>query len=614
MSRDRQWFSGAMSLLIPLKFDGSMVEWADGTLRLPHSTRYPVYIAEESPWLIEPLRAISDPAVRRVDVRGPAGSAKSLLGEMHIAWCVSNEPGMYYYVHQTDEAGTDAMEDRIYPMLEANEALAKKLPTDRHKKRISKVLFPAMSLYCVGANLSAAQSKRVKYLTMEEPHLYKPGIQTAFMKRVEGVRNSKIVTLSTGSVLGDESDAQFQDGTCEEWQVPCQFCNQFQQLTDSKDRLIFERNSETIDENGQFNWQRILPTVRYNCEHCGMDWPNTPESRREQAQRGRYVATNTNAPAHHRSFHYEATAIHYFELSALLMEKMKSSYAAAAGQTEPLRDYMQKRRAMAWDESPSDSENDHDFNRIKGEYLKGDIFDGELTRFLTIDNQAGKASRGEGAHRWFTCRAWGQGESRLIDEGRITTWEELEEKRIALGVEPARTLVDIAFDTIAVQEVCVRYGWTGLWGDNTNKESFPHHEDANGQRVIRKYPFSTVNIGHVGIGKGGINRQARYFFWCQQPIKSMYHRMRSGLSSYRMTCAKDISDAYKKQTSVEFKRQIIGKSGEKKWMWTVGKGKENHLLDCDQMNLVAALLDSRIRLILNSQQEETNEIQEEIKP
>ena len=595
---DRGWLAEMLYGMVPERFAGSMVEYFDGTLRLPHSTRYPVYIAEESPWLIEPMRAANDPAIKRVDVRGPAGAAKSLIGEMHIAWCVDNDPGLYYYVHQSDPDGVDAMEDRILPMLQANDFLAKRLPNDRHKQRIAKIAFPHMSLYCVGANMSAAQSKRVKFLTMEEPHMYKPGMMSAFEKRCEGVRNAKILTLSTGSVLGDESDNAFQSGTCEEWQVPCPHCRQFQRMTDGRDRLIYTQGEKTKDENGQYNWKDILPTVRYNCEHCGQDWPADEASRRAQAQQGRYEATNPNAPEWHRSFHWEAAAVHYFPLGSLLMEKLKASYAAKAGQIEPLRDYIQKRRALAWDESPTDADGDLNFERMKGAYLKGDPFEGEICRFLTIDNQAGRASKGEGAHRWYVCRAYGEKEARIIDEGRITTWEELEEKRIALNVEPGRTLVDIAFDTMAVQEVIVRYGWTGLWGDNTNRRDFPHHEMANGQRITRKYPFSPVNVGHVGIGTDKTRRQARYFFWAQQPIKSMYHRLRSGLATYRFTVPQDVSSEYQKQTAVEFKRQEVNRDGSKKWTWTVMKGKANHLLDCEQMNLVAAMLDARLRAVL----------------
>jgi len=596
---ETQYLHSLAVKLLPEKFGGSMVEYFDGTLRLPYSTRYPVYVAEESPWLIEPLRAVSDPSIRRVDVRGPAGCAKSLIGEMLIAWCVKFESGLLYYVHQSDPDGADAMEDRIYPMIHDNDFLSDLLPADRHKARNSKIVFPHMSLYCVGANMSAAQSKRVKTLIMEEPHMYRPGMMSAFEKRCEGVKNPRIVTLSTGGIVGDESDASFMAGTQEEWLVPCPHCNSFQSMNDDKDRLRFDRTKETVGEDGnQFNWNAIIPTVRYNCETCGMDWPTDEDSRREQSRLGRYEARNPNAPDNHRSFHLGAESVHYFPLHQLLMEKLKASYAAKCGQIEPLKDYIQKRRAQAWDDSPSEEESTHDFERMKGQYLLGDPHEGEITRFLTVDNQAGKASKGEGAHRWYVCRSFAPGESRVIAEGRVKTWEELEDLRIKLGVLPQRTLVDIGFDTVSVQEVLCRYGWYGLWGDTTNKESFPHREMWNGKPVIRHYPFSTVMVGHVNIGKEGPLRQARYFWWCNQPIKNYYHRLKSGLSNYRWTVAQNISTDYQKHTSAEFKRQSITKAGLKKWEWATMKGRDNHLLDCDQMCLVAAMLDPNLRLLM----------------
>ena len=269
------------SLIVPFE-DRTILEWADGNLKLPQSVRYPVFLAEEANWLSEPLRAISDPNVKRVDIRGPAGSAKSLIGEIHIAYVIENDPGFYYYVWQTDDDAKDAMEDRVVPMLEGNDALFRLLPTDRAKKRIQKITFFNMPLYAVGANESAAQSKRVKYLTMEEPHMYRPGMMRAFEKRIEGVKNPKIITLSTGSVIGDESDEAFNSGSCEEWEVPCPHCNQFQKMTDARDRLKSDRDEKTIDKDGNFIWHKLLETVRYNCEHCGMDWPKDQTFRRNQ--------------------------------------------------------------------------------------------------------------------------------------------------------------------------------------------------------------------------------------------------------------------------------------------------------------------------------------------
>lgn len=598
--------------LITTPFEGDMVEWADGTLKIPYSVRYPIFLAGESPWLLGPMRAISDPKVKRVDVRMPAGAAKSLIGEVMIAYTISEDPGMLYYVWQTDDDAKDAMEDRISPMIEANDFLSVKLPVDRNKKRAVKIAFPHMSLYAVGANLSAAQSKRVKRLIMEEPHLYGPGMMTAFEKRVEGVDDYKIVTLSTGSVIGDESDESFNSGSVERWQVPCPHCGTFQAMNDGKDRLKADINEETCDDQGEYDWNKILPTVRYNCEQCGQDWPTDNEFRRMQAKQGKYVATNPNAPENHRSFHMAAPSVHYFPLSKILMEKLKASFSARRGALEPLKDYVQKRNADAWDESPVDSDTDAAFERSKGEYLMGEPFDGEIARFLTIDNQAGRASKGQGAHRWLVCRAFGPMECRTIWAGRLTSWEECEEKRIELGVEPARTLVDMAYDAPAVQEICVRYGWQGLWGDNTSKRSFPHHETIliNGQpqRITRKLPYSPPNLGHAGFGKAGVKRQARYFFWCQNPIKDMWHRLKGGMSTYRWTVAQDIPDEYKKHCSVEFKKLVVvKKTGRKEWVYFTPDKKDDHLGDCDQMCLVAGIMDPRIRELLWSSQDEEPE-------
>ena len=602
MSDQTAWARKTLADLVVIPHKGDIVSWADGKLRIPYSVRSPIYIASESPWLIEPMKALSDPKVRRVDVRMPAGAAKSLIGEIHIAHSIAESNGLYYYVWQTDDDGKDAMEDRIYPMIEANECTSNRLPADRHKKRVDKIVFPHMSLYSVGANMSAAQSKRVRFLTMEEPHLYKNGMMTAFQKRVEGCEDYKILTLSTGSVVGDESDETFNAGSCEEWQVPCQSCGEYQVMIDSKERLTAQIDKDTTDENGELNWKLILPTVAYQCEHCGDKWNTDAKERKRQSQLGRYQPTNLNASSDHRSFHIEAVAIHYFPLEKILMEKIKAVDAYKRGAIEPFKDYMQKRRAMAWDEAPEQTDDQAAFDRSKGNYYKRDPFEGEISRFITVDNQAGKASKGEGAHRWYVCRAFSATECRVIDEGKIGTWEELEEMRITLGVETARTLVDIAFDTVAVQAVCVRYGWQGLWGDTANRKAYPHHETVlvNGkpERLTRYFPYSQFNIGHVGIGKSGERRQARYYFWCQQPIKNLWHRLRNGMTTYRWTVPQDISKEYEKQTGTEFKKQQTTKSGGKEWIWMTKANAEDHMKDADQMALVAGLMDQRIREIL----------------
>lgn len=609
------WGLSYLSSLLREKSESDLAEWAAANLKLPQSLRYPTFVPEEAPWLLEPLRRLAMPGTRRVDVRGPAGCAKSLIGEIFIAWIVSNQPGPLYYVWQTDDDAGDAMEERVTPMLDGNDFLMEKLPVDPRKKRIKTIAFRHMMLRAVGANRSAAQSKRIRYLIMEEPHLYESGMMLAFEKRCEGVKNPIILTLSTGSEVEDDSDKAFVDGTCEEWAVPCPHCGTFQMMTDHKDRLRSDRNDSTYDAANNIIWHKLLPTVRYNCEHCGRDWPKDQNFRREQAAGGKYIATNPNASEGHYSFHLEAPSVHWIDLEKIVEEKLKATYASRRGSLEPLREYVQKRRALAWDDMP-EKEGDIDRRILEGFYIKKSKFDEEIARFMSLDNQAGKASKGEGAHRWFVCRAYGNGESRLIDEGRLTTWEECEEKRKELGVEPVRTLVDVAWDTQAVQAICVKYGWLGLWGDNTGKKGFPHHEQildrATGKpkRITRWLPFSSVNIGHVGLGSDKQQRSARYFFWCNQPIRQLYQRLIGGLATYRWTHAQDTSGEYFEHRDSEFRKQTVDNAGKKVTLYVRNERKPDHLLDSDQMNLVAALMDPRIRPYLYSFLDEVEDVSE----
>lgn len=609
----RPWILSAFGNAFRFRFDGTMDHWAHGRLKIPSSTRYPVYIREEAPWLIGPFEALSDPAIRRVDFRGPAGCAKSLVGEIYIAYVVDNEPGLTYYVHQKDDAAKDAMEDRVTPMFEQNDFLASRMPTEPNKKRICKIVFPTMPFYALGANYNNAQSKRVKHLIMEEPHTYDAGLMSAFEKRTEGVRNAKILTLSTGSILDDESDKAHNEGTCEEWNVRCPHCDFLQPMPDTRDRLRSDRGADTVDEEGNMIWHKLLPTVRYNCVSCSRDWPTDEAFRRQQAQRGEYVVTNPNANPSHRSFHLEATGVHWMPLDRIVEEKLKATFAARRGSTELLKDYIQKRRALAWDESPPDDLN-NDASKMAGAYVMAEMVEpksDEIARFMTVDNQHGRASKGEGAHRWIKVRAYFQNESRLVFCGRVTSWEDVEEARIKYQVAPARTIVDVAWDTAAVQAQCVRYGWLGLWGDTNRREGFPHHEMVLNQRVVRIYPFSTVQLGTVGMGLGGAVRQARYFFWAHNPIKTLYHRLKNRMVTYLWTVPQDCPEMYFEHLKNEFKRQEIDKAGNKVWKWYNPPAKPNHLLDTDQMNLVAALLDPRIRAILLSSYEQHQKTESE---
>jgi len=607
-------------------FAGSLSEWAR-SLALPQSTRADRFEPEEAPWLRAPADALVDPEVRQVTFIGPAGCAKSLLGEIYMGYVVKNDSGLIYYVCQDDDAAKDVMEDRMFPMFLANHVLASVMPLDRSKKRIAKVQFPRATLYALGANKNNARSKRIKHLIREETHLWEPGMMTAFKKRVNAVSGYKILDLTTGAISGDETTEEWEASTRHEWHVCCPECKA-PQIMENR-RLGFERSEKTIDTDGGFKMNEVRNSVRYSCAHCEAQWRDTPETRTWLRDSGYYVQTNPNASATHHGYHINALAIHWISWGDLIQEWLTSARAAKGGAMELRKNYIMERLAEAWDESPREESAEASGKRTgpyrmtgpaagltewrPGWWIRkpGDWPDGwqELTRFFVADVQDG--------HFWAGCRAFAaDGTSRLVGcwggsegEHKLTTYEQLEELREALDVRPSRVFLDCAHFTKMVQMRCAQYGWQAFVGDETAK-GWPHDikspfhpfNVAKRQglpfRLIAekpvRLPFSPPQVGHATQGRAGPMQRCPYYYWSNPIIKDFWHFNWQKGDGYQHPS--DVPLWYRAQTAVEFKRKRYSRTtGREEWGWTHGQ-KANHATDVEQMLTVAAMMDERISL------------------
>ncbi|MEM6885422.1 MAG: terminase gpA endonuclease subunit [Verrucomicrobiota bacterium] len=569
------------------KFGDHPGKWGDKRLAIPYSTQEPVFILDRAPHLLPAFEALGNPKYKKIDIRGPAGSGKSLIGELDICFCTENDPGLYYYVWPNDQDAKDQVEDRIYPLFQSNDFLCNLLPVDRSKKRNTKIVFPDMSFYSVGANESNAQRVRAYRLTMEEPHMFNSGMLTKMRKRMKGVQGARELTLSTGSELDHQTDVEFKNGSCHEFHIPCPHCGHMQAPVTS--HIKWDKTENTTDENGEYRWEALRKTMRHECEECGKPFPQKASERLKIAKQGKAIQTNPNAPDDHFSYHYHAAVVDWISIEEIAEEYIKAIHATRIGNLELFKDFVQKTEANAWDESPP--QDNREISERFGGYVKLDHWPDEICRFMTVDNQAGKASKGENPHRWVLTRAWGAAESRLVDERKVDTWEDVEVLRDELGVAANRVLVDIAYDRQEVLKMCEAFGWQGLIG-NERRKSFPHKgKDERGQPATFQLPYSPPQRGYINIGKRGRNSSAIYYDWCHEPIKALYHQMAQGNSpDYLFSVADDVSEDYQKHIKAEFRRK--DKSG--KWVWFRPEHLDDHHLDNEQMNVAAACMDIRL--------------------
>lgn len=556
---------------------------------LPDSTRTPVFTFRYTPHFRDIFQALNNKAIKRTHIMMPAGSGKSMIGEIEIAFSIENDPGFFYWVWPGDQDAKDQVEDRLKSILTANRFLAKLMPQDRSKRRNTKIIFSDMIFQAVGANESNAQRVRAYKLRMEEPHLFDPGFLAKFRKRLVGVKQATEATFSTGSVLEDESDIAWKESTCRECAVKCPTCQVFHVPADK--HLKWDKNEVTWDEDKhEYRTQELKKTVRYEFPCCGhvfkSGWnpkEDIDEARLELIQHYQWEAQNPNASGDIEGYHNNFFFVPWLNIEDVALEKIRATAAAHRGQLEMLKDYVQKTLAEAWDEAPRDT----DKNATKGGYVLGQKWDDELVRFLSNDVQKD--------HFWTVCRAYNrEGKSRLIWCGRLETYDQIEAKRIELKVDPRRTGIDCVFDTNIVHQHCVKFGWLGLWARDV-----PYFPKIRPNQKPLHLPYSEPQRGHVGLGLGGKMQVAVYFFWSNPTIKDLWHNMKNSKDS-GYTTADDAGAEYEKQTAAEYKRQETTKGGAKVWRYYVPQHKDDHLGSAEQINLVMAMMDMRLPIGKNN--------------
>jgi hypothetical protein len=198
-----------------------------------------------------------------------------------------------------------------------------------------------------------------------------------------------------------------------------------------------------------------------------------------------------------------------------------------------------------------------------------------------------------GFHAWCVVRAWDlEGKSRLVWAGRLETWGDIKAKQEEFNVEPKCCLIDSGDQTRDVYLHCCKWGFIALVG--SDRSSFS--EIVNEQKVQR--PYSRIANGDPFSGKA-IQSRAGWKWklcpvwrWSNPSIKDIL----SQLLKEEGFIALDTPDVWKVHIEAEVKVRVKNPmTGRERLVWKQ-IGKNNHLLDCECMNIVGAALHGRLKV------------------
>jgi len=573
----------------------SVREWAEANLVLSErvSSSPGPYTTILTPYVREPLEDFRDDRVRTAVLCWGAQTAKTTTILAGLAYKLDMAPVPAMWVMPNENLARSFSEYRWQPMVDDCQVLSRHKLANTDKYKIMEQHFDKMSLWFFGSNSPANLSSRsVGLLICDETDKFaeassrEAGAIQLAEARTRTYPLSLTIQTSTPTTEFGYIWQAFLRGDQRYYYVPCPFCSEMQILTWPNVKW------DTMAKNDAGEWdnEKVRATAYYECPSC--KGKITDGHKTKMLRMGKWKAANSNPEPNVKSYHLSGLYSPW-ETFGKLAVKFLNDKKSIMG----LQDFVNSVLAQPWVE-----QNDEEPIKISGSgYRQGEVWSECERRIITADIQ-----ESGGFHMWVIVRAWKlDGSSRLEWAGRLESWDSLRATQLDWKVGDKMVFVDSADQTRDVYYQACRYGWTCLLGSDS-----PLFAHINGKTRINR-PYSTMQWGDP---LSGTNRTAQseglsrskcpVIRWSNPTIKDMVQMLRMGKMG-KWEIPDDAPEEWHNHMNAEVKRPKYNPlTGRTKLIWHRLK-KDNHLRDCECMNLVGAMLSGCMPIPQDSVAEES---------
>jgi phage terminase large subunit GpA-like protein len=409
----------------------SLSEWAEDRYILPKETAElsGPWSNDYVPYLMDPMRWLSDMATRQVTICACSQSAKTELSNILIGRTIDVNPAPTLVVMPRENDASRRIATRLRPMFKSTPSLLRHLGGKLDNLNIGKeTILDNMILYIAWANSPAALADNpVCIVILDEAAKFPQSTgkeadpYSLAKKRQRTFRTrSKLLIMSSPVGEGDIFDAEFQKGDKNEWFVRCPFCGVYH---------IMKQVNLKVDKDKAGNWldpekYRGGGHARYVCPACSKPWDEY--QRWDAVSSGRYAPAGcTVDPAgrivgrvpvtSHRSCRVTAFMLHpvFQTMDDLAGDWANAILAKKIANVKPLQDYINSQLAEPWKETEKVTSKKQLQYHI-GRYRKNKVPAGVQIISCGIDIQID--------HVWVSVDGWGYlSEAWSIFEGRLET-------------------------------------------------------------------------------------------------------------------------------------------------------------------------------------------------
>jgi phage terminase large subunit GpA-like protein len=411
-----------------MPYTGSLIEWARENVILPDAYAIPGSLdLSTSPYLIEPSKALLDGKYRMVNLIASTQTGKTMLGnEVFIPWIIAENPGSVMKLHQNDDVAETFIETRLSPLLHNCKPLVPYLAFKRYSVKKRGIVLPHMAVKVSGAHENISHGFSIRYLLMDETHLYSVGLVEKFIARTTAFAGRrKIVITSQPNQHGSELEKYYNLGWIYEWQWVCPSCKKVQPWYWSKQRndLTYAGiNWETIlmKDNETTDIAKSAATAWLECFHCKHKIEDNITNRRMLNESGEYVCIKNDGDPEVVSFTWPGFVNINLSFASFVVQYINAKRIQRnTGLNEDLVTFVTQCLGKFYKAEPMS-----DVSKILlGEYeTNPDKIDDTAVRFMGVDCQR------KGLVKYYIIREYDRNgnESRRLDYGICRTFEEVE--------------------------------------------------------------------------------------------------------------------------------------------------------------------------------------------
>lgn len=526
----------------------------------------------------------------------------------YLCWKIVNRPsGVGWYT----DTGLNAKGDyktKILPALEDCDKVAPLLPSDRSKKNNTLVQFGFMNLRVLGAeSRSNREGKTIAEVLCDEVRNYPQGAMEQIDNRFKTITNYRRILFSSAGDITQEPWPSFQKGTRHLGFWFCPHCQHKQTFRFGRKEsplypqarehggFIWADDEKTHPAENVYNFQELIPTIRYQCEQCRYEFKEAEKI--PLIKQTKFEQTNPMTNPSDISVHCWEAYMPFAGCSwgNIVMKFLNAIVAMRQGNVELMKVFVKETLGEPW-EDRGEKPVEGDIAKRCGEFSVGEEWDKEIkcARQITVDVQLGFVK--------FNYSIFNRaGDKRTVKVGQLATFDELRAFQNAMKVPDRGVAIDCAHRPADVHEECLKYGnwkqdptggrdhfwngWVPLLGDDAEEfTNWVFDKDKN--RIAIKAYFKPVLI-NAREGKAGRQRPIHRYSWSGPHYKTeLYFRRIKGLGPL-WEIPKNISQEYLKQMQTVERRELRNAEGAVIGYEWHERGRHDDP-DCELMQLVLA--------------------------